>query len=68
LNPKYFICFTFIFASFGESRLFVSWCAGGGSDMTGSDEDRDRSRRPDAEDRGWPHRSSTRWSDNQEVG
>jgi hypothetical protein len=53
-------CFSFIFVSFGESRLLVSWCAGGRCGMTCSDEDRDRSRRPDAEDRGWPHRSGTR--------
>jgi hypothetical protein len=31
-------------------HLLVSWCAGG------------RSRRPGAEDRGWSHRSGTRWS------
>jgi hypothetical protein len=36
--------------------------------MVGSDEDRDRSRRPDAEDRGWSHSSGTRWSDDREVG
>jgi hypothetical protein len=29
--------------------------------MAFSDEDRGRSRRPDAEDRGWSHRSGTRW-------
>jgi hypothetical protein len=33
--------------------LLVSWCAGSRCDMTGSDEDRGRSRRPGAEDRGW---------------
>jgi hypothetical protein len=36
--------------------------------MTCSDEDRDRSRRPDAEDRGWSHRSSTQWPGGREVG
>jgi hypothetical protein len=36
--------------------------------MAFSDEDRDRSRRPSAEDRGWSHRSGTRWSDGREVG
>jgi hypothetical protein len=29
--------------------------------MACSDEDRGRSRRPGAEDRGWSHRSDTRW-------
>jgi hypothetical protein len=33
--------------------LLVSWCAGGSCDMEGSDEDCGRSRKPDAEDRGW---------------
>jgi hypothetical protein len=31
--------------------LLVSWCAGGKCGMACSDEDRDRSRRPGAEDR-----------------
>jgi hypothetical protein len=31
--------------------LFVSWCVGDMCDMTVSDEDLDRSRRPDAEDK-----------------
>jgi hypothetical protein len=48
--------------------LLVSWCAGGRCGMTCSDEDRDRSRRPGAEDRGWLHRSGTRWPGVQEVG
>jgi hypothetical protein len=63
-----FCYFTFIFVSFGESRLLVLWCAGGRCGMVGSDEDRGRSRRPGAEDRGWSHRSSTRWADDREVG
>jgi hypothetical protein len=46
-----------------ESRLLVSWCVSGRCGMTGSDEDRGRSRRPDAEDRGWSHRLSTQWPD-----
>jgi hypothetical protein len=33
-----------------------------------SDEDRDRSRRPGAEDRGLSHRSRTRWPGGREVG
>jgi hypothetical protein len=37
----------------GESYLLVLWCACDGCDMTGSDEDRGRSRRPGAEDRRW---------------
>jgi hypothetical protein len=35
--------------------------------MVSSNEDRDRIRRPSAEDRGWSHRSVTRWSDGREV-
>jgi hypothetical protein len=31
--------------------------------MTGSDEDRGRSRRPGVEDRGWSHRIGTQWPD-----
>jgi hypothetical protein len=47
--------------------LLVSWCAGGRCDMTYNDEDRDRSRRPDAEDRRWSHMSDTRWPGDREV-
>jgi hypothetical protein len=36
--------------------------------MACSDEDRGRSRRPSAEDRGWSHRSDTRWPGGREVG
>jgi hypothetical protein len=36
--------------------------------MACSDEDRGRSRRPGAEDRGWSHRSGTRWPSDREVG
>jgi hypothetical protein len=36
--------------------------------MTCSDDDRGRSRRPDAEDWRWSHRSGTRWPDDREVG
>jgi hypothetical protein len=61
-------CFSFIFVSFGESRLLASWCAGGRCGMACSDEDRDRSRRPGAEDRVWLHRSGTRWPGGREVG
>jgi hypothetical protein len=39
--------------SCGESCLLVSWCVGDRCDMTGSNEDHDRSRRSDADDRGW---------------
>jgi hypothetical protein len=38
----------------GESRLLVSWCVGGRCKMVGNDGDLGRSRRPGAEDRGWP--------------
>jgi hypothetical protein len=59
--------FSFIFVLFGESCLLVLWCAGGRCGMVCSDEDRGRSRRPGAEDRGWSHRSGTRWPDGREV-
>jgi hypothetical protein len=36
--------------------------------MVCSDEDRGRSRRSDAEDQGWSHRSDTRRPSDQEVG
>jgi hypothetical protein len=36
--------------------------------MTGSDEDRSRSKRPSAEDQGWSHRSVTLWPDDRNVG
>jgi hypothetical protein len=64
----YFGSFTFIYVSFGESCLLVSWCACDRCDMTCSDEDRDRSMRPSIEDRGWSHRSGTRWPGDREVG
>jgi hypothetical protein len=51
--------FSFIFVSLGELCLLVLWCAGGRCYMACSDEDRGRSRRPGAEDRGWFHRSGT---------
>jgi hypothetical protein len=59
-------CFFFIFVSFGESCLLVSWCAVGRCSMACSDEYRGRSKRPGAEDRGWSHRSSTRWPGDRE--
>jgi hypothetical protein len=61
-------CFSFTFVSFRELHLLVSWCAGGRCGMTCSDEDRDRSSRPGAEDQGWSHMSSTRWPGGREVG
>jgi hypothetical protein len=61
-------CFSFIFVSFGESRLLVSWCAAGRCDMACSNEHRGSSMRPGAEDRGWSHKSSTRWPGGREVG
>jgi hypothetical protein len=61
-------CFSFTFVSFEESRLLISWCAGGRCGMTCSDEDHGRSRRLGAEDRGWSHRSDTRWPGDREVG
>jgi hypothetical protein len=55
-------CFFFYLCFVGESRLLVSWYAGGRCSMACNDEDHDRSRRPGAEDRGWSHRSDTQWS------
>jgi hypothetical protein len=60
--------FSFIFVSFGESRLLVSWCVGGKCGMACSDEDRGSSRRSGAEEQEWSHRSGTRWPGNREVG
>jgi hypothetical protein len=59
-------CFSFTFVSLGESRLLVSWCAGGRCSMACGDEDRGRSRRPGAEDQEWSHMSGTRWSGSQD--
>jgi hypothetical protein len=61
-------CFSFILVSFEESRLLVSWCAGGRCGMACSDEEHGRSRRPGVEDRGWSHRSNTQWPGSREVG
>jgi hypothetical protein len=60
-------CFSFMFVSFGESCLLVSWCAGARCGMACSDEDRGRSRRPGVEDQRWSHRSGTRWPGGREV-
>jgi hypothetical protein len=68
LNPRHFNNFTFIFVSFGELCLLISWCAGGRCDLMGSDEDCGRSRRAGAKDRAWLHRSGTRWLNDREVG
>jgi hypothetical protein len=46
---------------------WMSWCAGGWCGTACSDEDRGRSRRPGEEDRGWSHRSGTRWLGDREV-
>jgi hypothetical protein len=68
-NPGHFLFyFSFIFVSLGESCLLVSWCAGGRCGIACSDEDRGRSRRPSAEDRGWSHRSGTQRPGDREVG
>jgi hypothetical protein len=61
-------CFSFTFVSFGESRLLVSWYAGGRCGMACSDEDCGRSRRPGAEEQRWSHRSGTQWLGGREVG
>jgi hypothetical protein len=61
-------CFSFTFVLFVESCLLVSWCAGDRCGMACSNEDRGRSKRPGAEDRGWSHRSGTQWPGGREVG
>jgi hypothetical protein len=68
LNSRHFGSVTFISVSFGELCLLASWCAGGRCGMTCSDEDRGKSRRSGAEDRGWLHRLATRWPGDREVG
>jgi hypothetical protein len=68
LNPGWFGCFIFIIVPFGESRLLVSWCAGGRCGMACSHENRGRSRRHDVEDREWLHMSGTQWLGDREVG
>jgi hypothetical protein len=45
-------CFSFIFISFEESCLLVSWCAGGRCGMACSGKDHGSSRGSGAEDRG----------------
>jgi hypothetical protein len=52
LNSGHF-CGSSHLSSCEKSRLLVSCCTGDKCDMTSSDENRDRSRRPDAEDRRW---------------
>jgi hypothetical protein len=59
--------FSFFFVLFGESRLLVSWCAGGRYGMACSDEDHGRSRRLGAKDQGWSHRSGTQCPGGREV-
>jgi hypothetical protein len=53
LNPENFDGFTLLSISCGEIHLLVSWCVGDRCGMAGRDEDRGRSRRLGAEDRGW---------------
>jgi hypothetical protein len=60
--------FSFTFVSFRESCLLVSRCAGARCGMACSDEDHGKRRRPGAEDRGWSHRSITRWPGGREAG
>jgi hypothetical protein len=36
--------------------------------MVDSDKDRGKSRRTGAEDRGWSHKSGTRWPDDRDIG
>jgi hypothetical protein len=53
LNSGNFGGSNLLFVLFGESRLLVSWCVGDRCSMTGSDNNRGRSRRLGVEDRGW---------------
>jgi hypothetical protein len=52
-NSGHFGSFSFIIVSCGESRLFVTWCAGSRCDMTDSDENLGRSKRHGAEEQRW---------------
>jgi hypothetical protein len=63
-----FYLFHLYLCSFGESCLLVPWCVGGRCGIVCNDENCGRSRRAGAEDRGWSHRSGTRWSSDREVG
>jgi hypothetical protein len=42
----------------GESCFLISWWSGDRYDIAGSDSNRDRSSRPDAENRGWSNTGS----------
>jgi hypothetical protein len=53
LNPRNFSGSTLLFISCEETHLLVSLCVGDKCGMTGSDEDRGRSRRLGVEDWGW---------------
>jgi hypothetical protein len=56
------VCFVFLLSLFLlENRVCLSCGVQVAGGMAWSDEDRGRSRRPGAEDRGWSHRSGTRW-------
>jgi hypothetical protein len=68
LDSGTFYLFYLYLVSCGESCLLVSWCAGDRCGMADNDEDGGRSRIPNAENRGWLHRSDTRWPDDREVG
>jgi hypothetical protein len=63
-NLGHFDLFYLYLCPCGESCLLVLWCAGDRCGMADSDEDRDRSRRLNAKDRGWSHISGTRCADN----
>jgi hypothetical protein len=67
-NPGHLCGFTVILVSLGESRLLVSWCAGGRCSMVGSNKDHGKSRRPGVEGQEWSHKSGTRWLDERKVG
>jgi hypothetical protein len=51
-NPRHFGLFYLYLCLCRESRLLISWGAGDRCGMTDNDDDRVRSRRPGAQDRG----------------
>jgi hypothetical protein len=53
LNPRRFRGFIFVIYLGWRIAFAVLWCASGGCDMVGNDEDHDSCRRPGADDCGW---------------
>jgi hypothetical protein len=67
-NPGHFCGSILHSCSCGESCLLFLYCVGDRCGMMYSNEDRGRSRRPSAEDRGCSYRPGIRWSSDRDVG